>query len=90
MTAGEEQSYTIYLVPDFDTTVGADSRTVRASTGASFTFNSLTPGSYHVYAFSAPVNLEYRNRDVLAAHHGQAVTVAPGENPSLVLEVPAQ
>jgi hypothetical protein len=90
MTAGEEQTYTIYLVPDFDSTVGADSRTVRASTGASFTFNSLTPGSYHVYAFSAPVNLEYRNRDVLAAHHGQAVTVAPGENPSLVLEVPAQ
>jgi hypothetical protein len=90
MTAGEEQSYTVYLVPDFDTTANADSRTLRASTNGSFTFTSLTPGNYHVYAFTAPVNLEYRNRDVLAAHHGQAVTVAPGENANLVLEVPAQ
>jgi hypothetical protein len=90
MTAGEEPSYTVYLVPDFDTTVGADSRTMRASTGASFTFNSLTPGNYHVYVFNAPVNLEYRNRDVLAGYHSQAVTVASGENAGLVLEVPAQ
>jgi hypothetical protein len=90
MTAGEEQSYTVYLVPDFDTTANADSRTLRASTNGSFTFTSLTPGNYHVYAFTAPVNLEYRNRDVLAAHRGQAVTVAPGENANLILEVPAQ
>ncbi|UWZ84106.1 carboxypeptidase-like regulatory domain-containing protein [Occallatibacter riparius] len=90
LTAGEEPSYTIYLVPDFDTTADAASQTLRASTNSSFTFTSLTPGSYHVYAFAAPVNLEYRNRDVLAQYHGQPVTVAPGANTDLVLEVPAQ
>jgi hypothetical protein len=87
---GEEPSYTIYLVPDFDTTADAESRTLRASTNASFTFTSLTPGSYHLYAFAAPVNLEYRNRDILAAYRGQAVTVAPGENADLVVEVSTQ
>ena len=89
LNAGEEPSYTIYLVPDFDTTADAASQTLRASTNSSFTFTSLTPGSYHVYAFAAPVNLEYRNRDALAAYQGQAVTVAPGANADLVLEIPA-
>jgi hypothetical protein len=89
LTAGEAQSYTVYLVPDFDTTARSETRTLRASTEASTTFTSLSPGNYHVYAFTAPVNLEYRNRDVLAAYHGQAVTVAPGGNADLVLDVPA-
>jgi hypothetical protein len=90
MTAGEEPSYTVYLVPDFDTTAGGYSGTLRASTNTEFAFRSLTPGNYHVYVFNAPVNLEYRNRDVLAGYHSQAVTVAPGESAGLVLEVPAQ
>jgi hypothetical protein len=90
MTAGEEPGYTIYLVPDFDSTSGGVSTTLRASTNTSFTFNSLTPGSYHVYTFAAPVNLEYRNRDVLAGLHGQAVSLSPADSANLTLEVPAQ
>jgi hypothetical protein len=90
MTSGEEPGYTVYLVPDFDSTAGGVSTTLRASTNTSFTFNSLTPGSYHVYTFAAPVNLEYRNRDVLAGVHGEAIAVAPADSANLTLEVPAQ
>jgi hypothetical protein len=90
MTAGEEAGYTVYLVPDFDSTSGGVSTTLRASTNTSFTFHSLTPGSYHVYTFAAPVNLEYRNRDVLAGLHGQAITLSPADSANLTLEAPGQ
>jgi hypothetical protein len=90
MTAGEEPSYTVYLVPDFDFTVEASNATLRASTGGAVTFSNLTPGSYHVYTFSAPVELEYHNREALAAFPSQAITLAPGNTQNLTLEVPAQ
>jgi hypothetical protein len=89
LAAGEEPGYLIYVVPDRDFTTDAPSTTLRAENGSSFTFQPLTPGSYHVYTFSAPVNLEYHNRDVLAGLHGQAVTLTPGETAELVLETPA-
>jgi hypothetical protein len=90
MTAGEEPGYTVYVVPDFDSASGGVSTTLRASTSTSFTFNSLTPGSYHVYTFAAPVNLEYRNRDVLAGLSGQSITLAPDDSGNLTVEVPAR
>jgi hypothetical protein len=90
MAAGEEPGYTIYVIPDFDSTSGGVSTTLRASTNTSFTFPSLTPGSYRVYTFATPVNLEYRNRDVLAGLQGQAVTLAPADSANLTLEVPSQ
>lgn len=90
MAAGEETAYTVFVVPDFDFTTDARSITLRASTGGTFTFNSLTPGSYHVYTFSTPVDLEYHNRDALAAVPGQSVTLAPNATQDLTLEVPAQ
>jgi hypothetical protein len=90
MAAGEEIGYYVYVVPDRDFTTEAPVRTLRASTNSEFTFTGLTPGSYHVYAFSAPVDLEYHNRDALAALNGQAITLAAGDSGSLVLEVPAQ
>jgi hypothetical protein len=90
MAVGEEPGYTVYLVPDFDSTSGGLSTPLRPSTNTSFTFNSLTPGSYHAYTFAAPVELEYHNRDVLAGLHGQAITLTPGDSASLTLEVPAQ
>jgi hypothetical protein len=90
MTAGEERGYVVYLVPDFDTTAEADSTDLRPSTTTSRTFVALRPGGYHVYTFAAPVNLEYRNRDVLAGLHGQAITLAPGDSAELTVEVPEQ
>ena len=90
MAAGEETGYTVYVVPDFDFTTEARSITLRASTGGMFTIGSLTPGSYHVYTFAAPVELEYHNREALAALPSQAITLTPGETADLVLEAPAQ
>jgi hypothetical protein len=90
LEVGEEAAYTVYIVPDFDFTTEAPSRTLRATSGSTLTFTGLTPGSYHVYTFGGPVDLEYHNRDALAAYPGQAVTLAPGAAQELVLEVPAQ
>jgi hypothetical protein len=90
--SGEELWYTVYVVPDFDSTENIVPQTLRPSSGGSYTVEGLTPGSYHVYTFVAPLVLEYHNPAVLAAlpTPGQAVTLSPGAASSLVLEVPAR
>ena len=75
--AGEEPFYTVYAVPDFDSTEDVVPQTLRPSTGGKITLTGLTPGNYHVYTFSKPVALEYRNPAMLATLHGQPVAVAP-------------
>jgi hypothetical protein len=92
LAAGEERFFTVYVVPDFDSTVDLEPLTLRPSSGATVTIEGLTPGSYHVYTFSNPVALEYRNRDALAAlpDPGQAITLSPGTTGSLVLEAPGR
>jgi hypothetical protein len=86
--AGEERFYTVYAVPDFDSTEDVVPQTLRPSTGGSTTLTGLTPGNYHVYTFDKPIALEYRNPDVLARLRGQAVVVAPGAETQLTVEVP--
>jgi hypothetical protein len=90
--SGEELWYTVYVVPDFDSTENIVPQTLRPSSGGSYTVEGLTPGSYHVYTFVAPLVLEYHNPAVLGAlpTSGQAVTLSPGASSSLVLEVPAR
>ncbi len=87
---GDERYYTIYVVPDFDSTVDITPVVLRPSSGGRYTMEGLTPGSYHVYTFASPVELEYRNPEAMAAlsHPGQAVTLAPAGSASLVVEVP--
>lgn len=87
---GDEPFYTVYVVPDFDTTSDIPPMNIHPSSGATLTVDGLTPGNYHVYTFDRPVRLEYRNPAVLAALHtpGQAVTVTAGTTSNLVLEVP--
>jgi len=87
---GEEPFYTVYVVPDFDTTTDIPPMTVHPSSGATLTLEGLTPGNYHVYIFDRPVRLEYRNPAVLAAlpSQGQPVTLTPGATSELILEVP--
>lgn len=86
---GEEPFYTVYVVPDFDSTQDVVTQTLRASTGGKATLQGLTPGSYHVYVFDTPVALAYRERSVLdALPPGQTIELAPNQAGSLVLEVP--
>ncbi|HME58349.1 MAG TPA: hypothetical protein VKF63_08420, partial [Terracidiphilus sp.] len=92
LAPGEERWYTVYVVPDFESTENTSPRPLRPTSGGTVTLEGLTPGSYHVYTFAAPVVLEYHNLAALAAlpTPGQAVTLSPGTTSSLVLEVPAQ
>lgn len=87
---GDEPYYTIYVVPDFDSTADITPVVLRPSSGGTFTLDGLTPGSYHVYTFTSPIEFEYRNPEVLAApqNPGQAVTLTPGASASLIVEVP--
>ena len=91
LSAGEEPFFTVYVVPDFDSTTDVDPVTLRPTSGGTMTLEALTPGSYHVYTFLGPVELEYRNRDALAGlpEPGQQITLSPGQTSSLVLEAPA-
>jgi hypothetical protein len=83
--------YYIYVVPDFDSTTEVPATGLTASTLNSYTFDNLTPGPYHVYAFTKPMELPYRDADAMAALNlqGQAITLSPGATSSLALEVPA-
>jgi len=90
LSAGEEPYYTVYVVPDFDSTEDVVPQTLRPSTGGRITLTGLTPGNYHVYTFARPVALEYRNPAVLASLPGQAVALAPGAEAELAVEVPQQ
>ena len=90
MQPGEEKFYTVYAVPDFDSTVDPQPVTLRPSTGGMMTLDGLTPGNYHVYALEGNAALEYRNPAALGALQGQAVTLSPGATASLVVEVPGE
>ena len=89
---GDEPFYTVYVVPDFDTTADIPPMTVHPSSGATLTVDGLTPGSYHIYTFDRPVRLEYRNPAVLAAlpTPGQQVTLSPASTTNLMLDIPGQ
>jgi hypothetical protein len=88
--AGEEPSYTVYVVPDFDSTADVVPITLRPSSGGMFALSGLTPGPYKVYSFPSPVELEYRNAEALAAlpNPAQAVTLEPNATARVELEVP--
>ena len=92
LAPGEEPWYTVYVVPDFESTENTTPQILRPTSGGSVTLEALTPGSYHVYTFAVPLVLEYHNPATLAALStpGQAITLSPGATSSLVLEVPAR
>ncbi len=88
-TGVEEPAYSAYVVPDFASTVYVSPVNLRASDGGSIALDNLTPGNYHVYVFTAPVELEYHNPESLAALGGNAVTLEPSSTSTLIVEVPA-
>jgi len=89
---GDEPFYTVYVVPDFDTTAEIPPMNIHPSSGSTLTLEGLTPGSYHVFLFDTPVRLEYRNPSAIAAlpRPGQTVTLSPGATSNLVLEAPGR
>ncbi len=90
ITAGDEQFFTAFIVPDFDSTADVTPVTLRPSTGGSGTVVNLTPGNYHVYTFAGFVEFAYRNAEALKAMsgHAQAVTLAPSATASVQVEAP--
>lgn len=90
MGVGEEQSYTVYAVPDLDSAEDVVPQTLRPSTGGKIALQGLTPGNYHLYVFDKPVALAYRERAAIDAlpQSGQTVELSPGSAVNLVLEVP--
>jgi hypothetical protein len=90
ITAGVEPFFTVYVVPDFDFTTDLTPVTLRPSTGGTVTLSGLTPGNYHVYTLPGFAQLEYRNREALAAlpNPGQAITLSPGTTGNLIVEAP--
>ncbi|MGC1461432.1 MAG: carboxypeptidase-like regulatory domain-containing protein [Terracidiphilus sp.] len=92
IAAGEEPYFTVYAIPDFDSTSDVAPVTLRASTGGSVTLSGLTPGNYHVYTFAGAVAFAYWSRDALAAlaSRGQAIALSPGATGNLVVEAPGQ
>jgi hypothetical protein len=85
---GEEKYYTVYAVPDFDSTVDPQAVTLRPSSGGSMTLNGLTPGNYHVYTLAGNASFEYRNPAALAALPSQTVTLSAGATGDVVVQEP--
>ena len=87
---GDEPFFTVYVVADFDTVQDIPPMTMHPSSGPTLNLDSLTPGNYHVFTFTSPRHLEYRNPAALAEvpNSGQQVTLSSGAPASLVLEVP--
>lgn len=85
---GEEKYYTVFAVPDFDSTTNLQAVTLRLSSGGTMTLSGLTPGNYHVYTLEGNASLEYRNPAALAALPSQSVTLSPGATGDVVVQVP--
>jgi hypothetical protein len=52
-----------------------------------FTFSNLTPGDYHVWAFSSIVGLEYANPDKLREYRSERIDLAPGQKSSINVDL---
>jgi hypothetical protein len=88
---GEEPFYTVYAIPDFNSTADLTPQTLRASAGGKVTLEGMTPGRYRVYVFDKPVALSYHDHGTLdALPSPQTIDLAPSQTGILVLEVPTQ
>lgn len=89
-TAGEERPYTIYVVPEFDSTVDVMPQTLHAGITTAIELHGLTPGRYRVYTLAGSTALAYRDQNALAAltNPAQEIELAPNAKANLVVEVP--
>lgn len=88
--AGEDPTFYIYIVPEFDSVSEVHSGIAQASSSSTVALEDMTPGTYRVLLFDNPQILEYRSLSAMArlAGQGQEVTLEPNGTATLVLEVP--
>lgn len=88
--AGEEPTYYVYVVPEFDSVAAVEPVTLHPSAGGTATLANLTPGAYQVLVFDAPRQLEYRDPAVMQTYaaRSQQVTLSAGATSNLLLELP--
>lgn len=91
-TAGEQQSFVVYLVPEFDSVGAVQSFTLWPPTEATAEVQDVTPGTYRVLVMDRQVDLEYHNPAAMEAWagKGQKVVVSPGAAMNVMLEVPTR
>ena len=89
--AGVIPQYTVYVVPDFETTEEVTETQVSAPEEPHAVLQWLSPGSYHAYTFTEPVELPYLDPAAMARMrlNSQSITLEPGAKAELTLELPS-
>ena len=90
--AGVVPRYTVYVVPEFETTEDAIEARVSSLENGRREVGWFTPGPYLIFTVESPVELPYRDPAAMAQMQlsGQAITLSPGEHAQIVLELPAR
>jgi hypothetical protein len=91
-STGEAPGFYLYVVPEFDSVGGVHNGVVQTFAERSETLDDMTPGTYRVFSFDTPQQLEYRRSGALDQLNGkgQEVTLPPGGSVNLVLEIPTK
>lgn len=78
-----------YAIPLFDTPTHFRWGTLQGSGPASF--SGMAPGTYRVFAFDAPQDIEYRNPEAMQGYagKGKTVTLEPGGTSTVQLDITA-
>ena len=81
---GPGKSASVLLLPDVPT---IDPIVRNDDSASAAHFSSLSPGPYHVYAFSDTSTLEYANPEAMRSFAGKEVTLAPNQRAEITLDV---
>lgn len=74
----------VLLIPD---SAQAEAQIGSIQADGSFSWPNLSPGTYHLYAFSDISDLEYANPDAMRDFQSQEITVGAGEKASAHLDL---
>jgi hypothetical protein len=83
-TPQSEQAY-FYAIPMFDTVTHFRWGTLQGANPQSFA--GMAPGTYRVFAFDAPQDIEYRNPEAMQAYAGKGKTVTLESNGSASVQL---
>ncbi len=87
---GEDPTLYYYVIPTFDFVGELREGALQSSGDRTASLEYLTPGTYRVYTFSTPREIEFQNPEAMERLGGQSqeVTLEPGGNASLVVVAP--